>query len=82
MAIGRLTPALQGLEGLVFTVGIGSNSAVIGKFKGLGWLRIDIETNKNQANQYCISNEKSKVKVFVIPTNEEKVIAEEVVKLL
>jgi acetate kinase len=84
LEIGRLTAALQGLDCLIFTAGIGSNSVVIRELinKDLRWLGIEIDPNKNQENQTCISSEKSKVKVFVIPTNEEKVIAEEVVNRL
>lgn len=84
LEIGRLTAALQGLDCLVFTAGIGSNSVAVRDLvtKGLGWLGIEIDNAKNQENQYCISSQKSKVQVFVIPTNEERIIAEEVVKRL
>ncbi len=84
LEIGCLTAALQGLHGLVFTAGIGSNSAVVRQLviKGLKWLGIEMETNKNQENQYCINSKNSKVKIFVIPTNEERVTAEEVIKCI
>ncbi|WP_341763923.1 acetate/propionate family kinase [Candidatus Tisiphia endosymbiont of Beris chalybata] len=84
LEIGRLCAALQGLDSLVFTAGIGENSAIIRHLiiTGLEWLGITIDERKNQENQYCISREDSKVKIFIIPTNEEGVIAQDVIDVL
>ena len=46
------------------------------------WLGIKIDDAKNQKNEYIISTENSKVKVFALPTNEELIIAEEVMRFL
>ena len=46
------------------------------------WLGIKIDDTKNQKNEYIISAESSKVKVFAVPTNEELIIAGELMKFL
>ncbi|ANI89837.1 acetate kinase [Arachidicoccus ginsenosidimutans] len=75
--IGAYTAALNGLDALVFSGGIGENAAVIRTriCKGLQYLGIEISAQKNQHNEREISSSGSKVKVFVIPTNEELMMA-------
>lgn len=84
LEIGKLTAALEGLDCLIFTAGVGQNSAIIRKMIGekLLWLGIEIDNTKNQKNEHIISAESSKIKVFALPTNEELIIAEEVMKFL
>jgi acetate kinase len=75
--IGSLTAALSGLDALVFTAGVGENSPVIRQrvCKGLAWLDISIDADANQRNQRCISPPQRTPSVWVIPTDEESVIA-------
>ncbi len=84
LAIGTLTAALEGVDCLIFTAGVGQNSAVIREMitEKLLWLGIKIDDTKDQKNEHLISAESSKVKVFAVPTNEELIIAEEVMKFL
>lgn len=82
--IGSLTSVLQGLDILVFTGGIGENSSIIRKnicshFK---WLGIEIVDNLNNKNEIVISSKLSKVKVMVLATNEELIMAQHVDQLL
>lgn len=83
LEIGRLSAALKGLDCLIFTAGIGENSPIIRQLitADLEWLGVRIELQKNQQNQYCISHPDSIVKVFIIPTNEEGVIVQEVIDI-
>ncbi|HJD55659.1 MAG TPA: acetate/propionate family kinase [Rickettsia endosymbiont of Pyrocoelia pectoralis] len=84
LEIGKLTAALEGLDCLIFTAGVGENSAIIREMilDKLSWLGIKIDDAKNQKNEYIISTNDSKVKVLALPTNEELIIAEEVMKFL
>ncbi|WP_341788435.1 MULTISPECIES: acetate/propionate family kinase [unclassified Rickettsia] len=80
----KFAAALEGLDCLIFTAGVGQNSAIIRDMISdkLLWLGIKIDDAKNQKNEYIISTENSKVKVFALPTNEELIIAEEVMRFL
>ena len=84
MSAGALTSALGGVDGFVFTAGIGENSASMRSriVARLGWLglRLDQELNAKAASR--ISSEGSAVKVMIIPTNEELMIARHTVQLL
>jgi acetate kinase len=84
LEIGKLAAALEGADCLIFTAGVGQNSAVIREMitEKLLWLGIKIDDAKNQKNEHLISAESSKVKVFAVPTNEELIIAEEVLMFL
>lgn len=77
--IGSYYAILGGLDGLVFTAGIGENSSYIRKSvcQGLEHLGIfiDDERNKVRRKEAFISSDQSRVSVMVIPTNEELVIA-------
>ncbi|MCY1170802.1 Acetate kinase [compost metagenome] len=79
-----LIPALGGLDGLVFTAGIGENDAVIREriCENLSWAGVALDTKANGANAAVISAQDSKVLVRVIPTDEESVIARHVVELI
>lgn len=88
--IGAYTVAMGGLDAIVFTAGIGENDSAMraSVCAGLGFMGVDFDTEKN-ANRYSTAAELtkpgSKVKVFMIPTNEELVIArdtEAIVKAL
>ncbi|MBQ4599031.1 MAG: acetate kinase [Clostridia bacterium] len=80
--IGAYTVAMGGLDAIVFTAGIGENDSAMREnvCKGLEFMGVDFDAEKN-ANRYSsateISKPTSKVKVFMIPTNEELVIAKD-----
>lgn len=75
--IGALAAALEGLETLVFTAGIGERSAPVRAriCEGLAFLGIELHQARNIANAAVISTDASRVTVRVIPTNEELMIA-------
>jgi acetate kinase len=75
--IGSLTVALGGLDGLVFTAGIGEHAPAIraAVCARLACLGLVLDEAANQANAPLISGEKSRVEVRVIATNEEAMIA-------
>jgi len=82
--IGALAAVLGGIDGLVFTAGIGENSAEIRKriCKGAQWLGVELDEQANSSNSTRISIEKSSVSAWVIPTNEELMIARHTGRLL
>jgi acetate kinase len=75
--IGSMAAILGGLDALVFTAGIGENSAMIRQRIGeeAGWLGVTIDHSANDKGKQIISASDSKVAVWVIPTNEELMIA-------
>jgi acetate kinase len=75
--LGSLAAALDGLDTLIFTAGIGERAAVIRDkvCRGAAWLGIDIDPEANDSDAAQISSAKSAVSVRVIPTNEEQIIA-------
>ncbi|MFV0424790.1 MAG: acetate/propionate family kinase [Bacilli bacterium] len=85
--IGQYIIQLGGLDALVFTAGVGENAISlradivkeIGRSTGA---KINPETNNSRGSEVCISSEDSTVKVFVVPTNEEIVIARDVYSLM
>ncbi|HBY57347.1 MAG TPA: acetate kinase [Candidatus Atribacteria bacterium] len=84
--IGAYAAAMGGVDVIVFTAGIGENS-VEGRAEvceGLEFLgvKIDLEKNKVRGQEAIISNNNSKVKVMVIPTNEELMIAKDTAEIL
>ena len=81
--LGGLTAALEGLDALVFTGGIGENAAEIRSriCRGMHWLGIELDERANAASAPVISSELSRVRVLVVPTNEERVIARAAARL-
>jgi acetate kinase len=75
--IGALAAVLRGLDGLVFTAGIGENSAEIRRriCEASAWLGIDLDEEANARKGPRISSAKSRIPAWVIPTNEELMIA-------
>jgi len=76
--VGALTAALGGLDALIFTAGIGENSPVIrGRIcEGLKWLGISIDPAANEYGRGCISSADASPSVWVVPTDEQRVIAD------
>ncbi|WP_458757692.1 acetate/propionate family kinase [Afipia sp. TerB] len=81
---GMLAAALQGLDAFVFTAGIGENSARIRARIAdyLGWLGVTLDVAQNSRHAHLISGPDSRVPVYVIPTNEELMIAQHTLSLL
>lgn len=75
--IGALSAVLQGLDTLVFSGGVGENAAVVRAriCEGLQYLGIVLDETRNTQNDWLISTADSRVKVYVIPTNEEWMMA-------
>ena len=75
--IGSLVAALGGLDALIFTAGVGENSPVIRErvCQGLAWLGIGIDADADERGRECISPRGQAPSVWVIPTDEEGVIA-------
>jgi len=75
--IGALVAVLGGIDGLVFTAGIGENSAEIRRriCESCTWLGLELDAEANTNRGPRISTSQSKVSTWVIPTNEEIMIA-------
>ena len=82
--IGAFAAALGGLDTLVFAGGIGERAPTVRAriCDGLGFLGIELEENRNAANEGVISTAVSRVAVRVIRTDEERMIAEAVCRVL
>jgi acetate kinase len=81
---GGLTAVLGGLDGIVFTAGIGERSAEIRSrvSAGLAWLGLDLDESANSRHGPEITKAGSRVQAWVIPTDEERMIARHTRKLL
>ncbi|HSC97884.1 MAG TPA: acetate/propionate family kinase [Casimicrobiaceae bacterium] len=75
--LGSLAAALGGLDAIVFTAGIGENSAVLRErvCKDAAWLGVALDSDANARTDASISSSASRVEVWVLPTNEELMIA-------
>ena len=85
--IGAYAAALGGMDVLVFTGGIGENGTLVRTktCEGLEFLGVDLDAKRNQEGsrkEALITTDSSRARVFVIPTDEELVIAEETVRLV
>ncbi len=84
--IGAYYLTLGGCDAICFTAGIGENARetrqlVVDKIKVLG-VELDPERNSHQGEEMIISKKKSKIKLLLIPTNEEVMIARDTVRLI
>jgi acetate kinase len=75
--LGSLAAALQGLNALVFTAGIGEHAPLVRErvCRQAAWLGLELDPAANEAGGPCISRAGSRVSAWVIPTNEELMIA-------
>ena len=84
--VGAYAAALNGLDVLTFTAGVGENDAAtraaVCEYLGYLGVKIDAEKNKIRGCENKISTEDSKVQVWVIPTNEELMIAQDTAELV
>ncbi|MBZ2061907.1 acetate kinase [Streptococcus sanguinis] len=79
--IGQYLAVLNGADAIIFTAGIGENSVTIRELviNGISWFGCNVDPEKNvRGAEGVISNPDAKVKVLVIPTDEELVIARDV----
>ncbi|HCX65000.1 MAG TPA: acetate kinase, partial [Eubacteriaceae bacterium] len=85
-SIGAYVAAMDGVDVIVFTAGLGENSATNRKeiCEGLSYLGIEIdeEENKKRREETTISTKNSKVKVMVVPTDEELAIARDTKEII
>ena len=86
--IGSYLAAMNGADAIVFTGGIGENSPEVRRLicEKLAWMGIEIETQLNEkfinGGEGIISKDSARLKVYVIPTNEELLIARDTVRLI
>lgn len=82
--MGAMAAVLGGLDALVFTAGIGENSPAIRQkiCKASSWLGIELDEDVNKQKEICISASQSNISVWVIPTDEELMIAMHLKNLL
>lgn len=84
--IGYFMAAMNGVDAIIFTAGLGENGAETREeiIAGLEWfgIKLDKEKNKVRGQERIISTDDAKVKIIVIPTNEELMIARDTVTLV
>ena len=81
---GGLAAAMGGMDGLVFTAGIGEHSAAIraAVVERLAWLGLELDAVANEGHGPLISTAASRIKAYVVPTNEELMIARHALRLM
>jgi acetate kinase len=82
--LGSLAAALGGLDALVFTAGIGENAVAIREriCRDAAWLGVELDPVANAKGGKCITTRRSRVTGWVIPTNEELMIARHTLRVL
>lgn len=82
--VGAYLAVLEGAEALVFTGGIGENAPEIRRrvAAGFGWAGLALDAERNGRNETRVSADGSRLAAYVIPTDEERLIARETLKLL
>jgi acetate kinase len=85
--IGSYAAAMNGLDAIVFTAGIGENDGdirrmICEKLEPVFGTRLNEVENKKRGEELLISSEDSKVKIYVIPTDEELMIAKDTARLV
>lgn len=85
--IGAYTAALDGLDAIVFTAGVGENSAVLREkvCEGLSFIGVELDKSRNEVRSSearSITTDASRVSVLVVPTNEELLIARDTYRLV
>ncbi len=84
--IGAYTAAMNGVDVIAFTAGVGENNQqvreLVGQYLGFLGTEIDPEKNRLRGEETVISTQESRVTVVVVPTNEELAIARETLRLV
>jgi acetate kinase len=81
---GMLAAGMEGIDGFIFTAGIGENApairrAVARKFE---WLGLEFDHRANEANETKLSTPSSRIACYMIPTDEERMIARHTLRIL
>ena len=81
---GALAAAMGGIDGIVFTAGIGERSPEIRArvLGGLGWLGVELDAAANASHGPLLSTAASRLKAYVIPTDEELMIARHTLRVI
>ena len=81
--IGAMAVIMGGLDAVVFTGGIGENAFQIRErvCQKMTFLGMELDATRNRENGQVISTDRSRVRLFVIPTNEELMMARHVMRL-
>lgn len=81
--IAELAADMQGIDALVFTGGIGEHQAETRAYivQRLAWLGAQLDIKRNAEHSWCISNNDSRMKVFVVPTDEEQEMVRQAVNV-
>jgi acetate kinase len=82
--VGAYLAVLEGAEALVFTGGIGENAPEIRRrvCEAFGWAGLTLDFDQNRQNSLRISADSSRLAAYVIPTDEERLIARETLRLM
>jgi acetate kinase len=82
--VGAYLAVLEGAEAIVFTGGIGEHAPEIRRrvCERFGWAGLTLDRERNQRNEVRLSTDSSPLAAFAIPTDEERIIARETVRLL
>ncbi|HGL6717428.1 acetate/propionate family kinase [Burkholderia contaminans] len=82
--LGSLAAAMEGIDAIVFTAGIGEHAAVIreGVMRRAAWLGVEIDVEANNSGGPLVTTASSRVPAWVIPTNEEWMIAQHTRRLI
>lgn len=85
--VGAFTAVMGGVDGIIFTAGIGENDHIVREMvcENLAYLGVDFDKEKNagvRGTKEMLTKDSSKVKVMLIPTNEELMIAQDTMKLI
>lgn len=84
--VGAYAAALNGIDVLTFTAGVGENDSVVRQmvcdYLGFLGVELDPELNKTRGKEMVISTPNSKIQVWVVPTNEELMIAQDTAELV
>ena len=83
LSTGMLAAAMNGIDGFVFTAGIGENAPAIREavVRRLSWLGFELASQANAKGELRISRERSRVACYVIPTDEELMIADHTLRI-
>jgi len=81
---GSLIAAMQGLDGVAFTGGIGENAANVRDqiLQGLEWTGLVFDATENQQNAAALHRKNSPISAWIVPTQEERMIAQDALPLL
>ena len=83
LSTGMLAAAMNGIDGFVFTAGIGENAPAIREavVRRLSWLGFELASQANAKGELRISRKRSRVACYVIPTDEELMIADHTLRI-